>query len=325
MLWGDCELVFNKQDRLLNPKYHSSLLKYFTHYRDACNENIWLDHETNAFFSAAQTLSVPHCGQNHNFISTRGDFINNIYPASSGWMLNHYNTLRNCFSELPEIVTTEFKCGYCDSIKHIHKQNSVFIVGGGPSTSHINFSEHENIPKWTMNSFFLNEKIKELNNIQLVTFLDDVDIRDQQIQLLLKQKKPLLVQEISDLGSKRVNEIKNMYDNVTFMHTRYRSRLGVGARLVVLAILLGIENIYICGMDGYNIKSSNTHSFENNKSIPNWLKHAGPSLQKQQMVVFWDYILNTLSQSYNFKIHDLSIGQESVQYNFIQDFINEKH
>ena len=46
-----------------------------------------------------------------------------------------------------------------------------------------------------------------------------------------------LMQEISDLGSRRIEEIKNLHKNVTYMHTRYRSRLGVGARLIVLAIL----------------------------------------------------------------------------------------
>ena len=82
-------------------------------------------------------------------------------------------------------------------------------------------------------------------------------------------------------------------------------------------------------MDGYDIKSSDTHSFENNKSIPRWLL-AGSWLQKQQFVVFWDYILNTLSKSYSFKIHDLSRGRESVQYKFILDsywesLSDEKH
>ena len=319
MLWGDCKLVYNKNNRLFEPEYHLQLIKYMQHYHDACDENVWLDQETKTLFSSAQTLSVPRCGQNHNFISNRGNFINNVYPASSGWMLKHYQTLRGCFSDLPEIVTTEFKCGYCDSIKSIHKQDSVFIVGGGPSTNHVDFSKYEHVPKWTMNSFFLNEKVKQLDNVQLVTFLDDVNLDDKQIIELLNDKKPLVVQEISDLGSHRINKIKQMYDDVTFMHTRYRSRLGVGARLIILAILMGVENIYISGMDGYDMTSSDTHSFENNKSIPNWLKHAGPWLQKQQMVVFWDYVLNTLTHSYDFKIHDLSVGQDSVQYKFIQD------
>ena len=305
MFWGDCELVFNKEYKLFDPAHHSALLKYLSYYKDACNENIWLDHKTNQYFSAAQTLSVPNCGQNHNL--------------SSGWMLSRYKTLRHSFADLPEIVTTEFRCGFCDSIEKIHNQDSVFIIGGGPSTNYIDFSKYKHIPKWTMNSFFLNKSVEDIDNIQLVTFLDDVNISDERILHMLQLKQPLVIQEISDLGSRRIEEIKNLHENVTYMHTRYRSRLGVGARLIVLAILLGIKNIYISGMDGYNIESSDTHSFENNKSIPNWLKSAGPWLQKQQLVVFWDYILNTLSKSHPFKIHDLSIGQNSVQYKFIQE------
>lgn len=326
MFWGDCELVFNKETKIFKPDNHKSLLSYLSSYKKATNENIWLDHETGKYFSAAQTLSVPNCGQDHHFISSRGDYINNIYPQTSAWMLNHYQVLRNSFSNLSEIINTEIKCGYCDSIKDIHKQDSVFIIGGGPSTNTVDFSKFKSIPKWTMNSFFLNDKINILENIQLVTFLDNVKLDDKNIWDKLDDLKPLLIQEISDLGSKRINFIKNQYDNTTYMHTRYRSRLGVGARLIILAIVLGIKNIYISGMDGYDVNSSETHAFEKNKKLPNWLRNSGPWMQKQQLVIFWDYILNTLSKSYSFKIHDLSIGQKTVQYRFIQEALkNEKH
>ena len=170
-----------------------------------------------------------------------------------------------------------------------------------------------------MNSYFLNDKINTLDNIQLVTFLDNVNLDNDVVWNRLNELKPLVVQEISDLGSNRINFIKNQYDNVTYMHTRYRSRLGVGARLIVLAIVLGVKNIIISGMDGYDVNSTDTHAFEENKQLPNWLKNSGTWLQKQQFVIFWDYIFNTLSKSYSFKIHDLSVGHEAVQYKFIQE------
>tara|TARA_R110000824_G_scaffold399263_1_gene604505 strand:+ start:17514 stop:18485 length:972 start_codon:yes stop_codon:yes gene_type:complete len=321
MFWGDCELVFNKEDKIFKPVHHKPLLAYMSTYKEATNENIWLDHEVGKYFSAAQTLSIPNCGQDHHFISARGNYINNTYPRSSAWMLAHYQTLKNNFKAMPEVVNTEIKCGYCDSIKDIHNQGSVFIIGGGPSTNTVDFSKFKSIPKWTMNSYFLNDKINTLENIQLVTFLDNVNLDDENMWDRLNILKPLLIQEISDLGNKRINFIRNRYDNATYMHTRYRSRLGVGARLIVLAIVLGIKNIYISGMDGYDVNSTQTHAFEKGKELPTWLKNSGPSMQKQQLVIFWDYILNTLSKSYSFKIHDLSTGQETVQYKFIQEAI----
>ena len=116
------------------------------------------------------------------------------------------------------------------------------------------------------------------------------------------------------------------------MMTRYRSRLGVGARLIILAILMGVKNIYISGMDGYDVNSKLTHAFEEGKAIPRWItnfnktgsskvKNSGTTLQRQQFVVFWDYILSNLSKKYDFQIHDLSKGQKTVQYAFIQDNI----
>ncbi len=319
MYWGDCELVYNKENKLFKTEHHKSLLSYMSIYKDAVNENIWLDHETGRYFSAAQTLSVPNCGQDHHFISTRADYINSVYPQTSAWMANHYQVLKSNFSNLPEILNTEIRCGYCEPIKNIHNQDSVYIVGGGPSTNSVDFSKLESVPKWTMNSYFLNDKINTLKNLQLVTFLDNVNLDNDDVWDSLDNSKPLLIQEISDLGNNRINFIKNQYDKTTYMHTRYRSRLGVGARLVILAIVLGIKNIYISGMDGYDIDSVDTHAFEKNKKLPTWLVNSGSWMQKQQLVIFWDYILNTLSKSYSFRIHDLSIGQETVQYRFIQE------
>jgi hypothetical protein len=87
--------------------------------------------------------------------------------------------------------------------------------------------------------------------------------------------------------------------------------------------MMGIKDIYISGFDGYDYESTNseTHSFELNKAHPGWLQEYGSWLQKQQLVIFWDYVLNTLRKTYEFRIHDLSKGQKGVQYDFIQEHI----
>ena len=173
-----------------------------------------------------------------------------------------------------------------------------------------------------MNSCFKNEKISKLDNIQLVTFLDNVNLEHPLLWSFLEKHQPIVAHEISGKGYKKINRINQVYPKTSFYHTRYRSRLGCGPRMIVLAIMLGIKDIYISGFDGYDLRSSITHSFEKGKSIPQWLQEYGPWLQDQQFVIFWDYILNTLKKSYDFTIHDLSKGQKTVKYDFIQEYIS---
>ena len=89
MIWGDCERVYNKEDRIFEAKHYKNLIKFISLYPDAVYENIWFDKGNSEYFSAAQVLSAPNCGQNHNFISSPSDFFIGNYPRSSGWMKAH--------------------------------------------------------------------------------------------------------------------------------------------------------------------------------------------------------------------------------------------
>lgn len=317
MRWGDCEIVYNKEDKKLDRNHYKEIIKFISMIPDAVDENIWFDKENESYFSNSMSLSEPICGQHHSFIANRSDFLLGKYPKNSSWMRSKYLLLREGFRELPEITSTELRLGFTEQVSQLRNQDSVLIVGGGPSTNEIDFSELRDIPKWSMNSYYQNKKINSMKNIQLVSFLDDVNLNDKALWDSVKRNSAFIIQEITEKGMERINKIKENHDKCSYFHTRYRSRLGVGARLVILAILLGTKNIYISGLDGYDINNSKTHSFETGKDYPGWLMSMGPVAQKQQFVMFWDYILNTLAKSYNFKIHDLAINCETSQYSFI--------
>lgn len=339
--WGDCEIVYSYKDVSFNKKYLSYIRKYSDIFPDNFSSNIWYDHAASSIFGGSMALSTKGVGSNHSFVGPRSSFFSKKWPGDATWLESHSNVLQNCFPGLPEVLNPDFRCGYNDCIKKVHNQDSVFIVGGGPSTAHVDFDQYKNVPKWTMNSFYKNETLRGLENIQLVTFLDDVNLSDPDLCKFLQQKIPLVAQEISDHGAHRIEKIKSFGCPTTWMLTRYRSKLGVGARLVVFAILMGIKNIYISGLDGYDFNSTNTHVFEEGKQIPAWMRtglqrvvrghggqlgnsseESGSTIQRQQFVVFWDYILNDLRRIKDFKIHDLSKGQSTVQYSFIQDYID---
>jgi hypothetical protein len=297
-------------------QFHNQLLEYLKAFPDSVYENVWWDAVTKSFVSGGQTLENPLSGINHHFITNQSNFLNTEFPRNSSFIQSHYDVLlKQCDGQ--EIKNTEIRLSLNASIEKMLEQDEVLIIGGGPSTNAVDFEDFKDTPKWTMNNFFLHKAIKNLDNIQLITLLDNVDIENPLLWECVSRINPLILQEISDMGYQRIKKIKTHHENMTCMLTRYRSRLGVGPRLIVLAIMLGIKNIYFCGFDGFDVDSKNTHSFEKSKDFPQWFKTGGKSLQRQQFFVFWTYILE-LQKFYNFRLHDLTKGVESVQYKFIQ-------
>ena len=318
-------MVYCNKTKTFDKLHYKNLIKYISQFQDSLNCNIWFDHTHKSYFSAAQTIETPHSGKHHSFIMNRSKFLSGNFsgPPNLVNMGRSYEFIKSSFPECATVQTPELRCGFNKFIEEIRNQESVFIVGGGPSTLSVNFDDYENIPKWTMNNFYNNEIFSNLSNIQAITLLDDVDITSSSLWDFIDNKKPIILQEFSDprFGNSRIKFLRSKYDKIAHFMTRYRSRIGIGARLLVLSILLGTKNIYISGLDGYTTSDSKTHAFEENKQIPGWLQQSGPYLQKQQFVIFWDYVLNELSKTFDFKIHDISKDCETVQYSFMKEYI----
>ena len=122
---------------------------------------------------------------------------------------------------------------------------------------------------------------------------------------------------------------KNKYPNTTWFHTRYRPKLGVSVRTILLAIVLGVKKIYTIGIDGYTSKSflkykeenengnlikkrAHAHSFQTEKFMPSkWRESHNLSLEeynaamKQSYILLLEY-LKILKKDYNFELINLS-------------------
>tara|TARA_Y100000389_G_C17456306_1_gene518415 strand:+ start:932 stop:2095 length:1164 start_codon:yes stop_codon:yes gene_type:complete len=136
--------------------------------------------------------------------------------------------------------------------------------------------------------------------------------------------------------------LKNMYPNqTTWFHPRYRSKLGVATKLIVLAIHLGVKKIYTLGIDGYTPQNEiqtikykginqveHKHSFQTNKFMPSqWKERFNLSDEeyyasmKQSYILFLEY-LNNLKKDFDFELINLSeeypeisqFGQVSKEY-----------
>ena len=296
--WGDHLLIYNYVTRRMHPQYAERIRWYHDVYNDALNCNIWVDLKTDKIYSAAQQIATPQSGRHHSFICSADKFFRDDFsgPPNLRNMGTAVDSLRSAFHHSPRAaLNPEIKlCATDRLMKELKNAESAFIIGGGPSTKVVNFKDYDSIPKWTMNNFFENEKINNLNNIKVASFLDDINLDNPKLWDSVKKHNLIVAQEISDplFGKTRAELVvsKSGKENCTYVITRYRSKLGVGARLVVMAVLLGIKNINICGLDGYDLTKNDNHSFEKSKGIPDWLKKLGPSVQEQQFVIFWDYV-----------------------------------
>ena len=99
-------------------------------------------------------------------------------------------------------------------------------------------------------------------------------------------------------------------ENTYWEFYRLDSILGCGIRMIISAIYSGAKNIYIAGIDGYDLNGTNNHSFEKNK-----LPHAAKTTPSNSEVLygqmeihyywFYKYILE-LQKEFNFNFINLA-------------------
>jgi hypothetical protein len=214
---------------------------------------------------------------------------------------------------------------FLNNNKHVFENNdnkSVLILGGGPSVNSVNWDNLEYDQIWSCNQFYKNKKIMS-QKIDLAMICDWRAVRDdKQLPSLMKNLNLFTSFEInkgsvSNRHSKKqypqIRSLQKKYpNNMSFLHTRYNSALGVGPRMIVFAAMLGFKNIYFVGLDGRDKKEKDGHAlnaFEKNKSVPNWYKNYGDNFQERQFIIFWDY-LTELSIQYDFNFYNLGQGTE---------------
>ena len=315
---GELQEFLSYEDKIDN----HTLLSYTNKYPHYIYNNIYLDKETKQLVSASQNYDWGADPLNHHFIGMAHEFFHNRYTVEGKIMCDMINVIKTKFTKWSNDKpcdgrNSEFDFGLLKD-KTLQEQDSVLIIGGGPSANYIDFSNYYDMPVWTMNNFYKHKDAHKFNNIQLMPILDDVDITDQGLLDFIKEKDPCIIQEITELGEERIEKVRSLSDNWGYLHTRYRSKLGMGARLLAFASNLHIKNIYFCGLDGYNLNSQETHSFEKGKDYPRWLKIGGKFIQDQQYQILFDYVFQRCMASQS-KLIDLSKDFDTIQYKFIYD------
>tara|TARA_B100000287_G_scaffold216086_2_gene203859 strand:- start:251 stop:1315 length:1065 start_codon:yes stop_codon:yes gene_type:complete len=334
-VWHNCVLVRNTKGELdhfhsdetaaLIRKELASYKKYNTAY-DKDEGNVWFDLDQQFCFGTAQykswsgTPNLPT--KDHSFFKDRKSFIK--------WSRDYVSKAlkdNHVFKKQPIIQDSEHVIGYPDFLEK-YKNKSVMIVGGGPSADAVNWDNVETDYLWSINKFYLNEKVAT-KGVDLATIASHIDIlNDTELQEYMKKYNTIVSFELErghvSAEYEKFLEIANfakLFPNqTTFFHTRYKSQPGVGMRLICYAIMLGCSDVYFVGVDGFT-KSGPLHAFEKDKKNPGWYKKHGNELQKRQYIIFWDYLLN-LKMKYDYNIYNLGEDNEHNISGAISKLVN---
>lgn len=150
-----------------------------------------------------------------------------------------------------------------------YQGKKILIVGGGPSTNNLKdgvwcpaLSEHNYV--WSCNHYYLCEKLYGIH-IDLAMIMPGVNTRNKEFLDRLSSDYPLIGIELHDrwFQSEKLREFCCSYgnDRMFFSHTRFFGKLGVGARMLILAASLGAKKVSFIGFDG-PVKG---HSFQKDK------------------------------------------------------------
>ena len=267
--------------------------------------DVWVDESESSEFSKNQFQSEGH--SEYNFEA-----------PSDKWLEAKFNHVLSKFNGIGsgDCVFNEDYIYKKPLSFEKYNGSTILIFGGGPSTSKFlketNFYGLPNFKdidyNWSLNYFYRNNNLPK---IDLAVIGKEVSKFDEDLNNYLESNSTDIVfEEDKDDMSGEIHLQNKFPKNTTFYKTRYASKIGIGVRMVIYAILLGVKNIYTIGLDGLTLNedTEKNHSFQGDK------KYGGKwglnyeqkcHLTKRQFIVFWEYIME-LQKERNFKINNLS-------------------
>jgi hypothetical protein len=273
--------------------------------------NLWYDPENDKVFSEHQYTLPRNAGKEQNFFLPSTD-------GASIFLHSDYITKikeERVFSKQETLVHDNYDCVISLPEKYSKfKNKKIMIVSGGPSSKEVNWDKIDYDYLWTVNEFYKNEDLSR-KQIDLLYLSSIVDFENQQLVESIENTEALLtfplvtnyIQDNVDLST--IRSLTNRFkENSSYNYTRYSSTLGVGYKLIVLAIFSGASEIYTVGNDGF-VSKNMEHAFDGRKQSPGWYLQYGDRFQDRQFVIFWDYI-KKLQDSFGFKIYNLGEGKD---------------
>lgn len=184
--------------------------------------------------------------------------------------------------------------------------SKILVIGGGPTTNEREWDETKYDFVLSCNHFFLNERLRN-TKVDFAHLSYECDFNRPEFTDYLNKYNTLFCFEnfAWDHAKSRVNQFKQDYpDRSIQLRLRYDSKLGVGARLLVMATLFNPISIDFVGIDGYKpgikLGDDSAHSFEKGKRCTTTYSY---ELLYQQYLQLNTYLKNT-----SIKINNLGAG-----------------
>jgi hypothetical protein len=309
----NCILFYNGKEAIpvdgLTPDKVQAHLSNIPHGVEV--NSLWYSPNNDKVFSEHQYTLPRNAGKEQNFFLPPTD-------GASIFLHSDYITKikeERVFSKQETLVHNNYDCVISLPEKYSKfKNKKVMIVSGGPSSKEVNWDKIDYDYLWTVNEFYKNEDLSR-KQIDLLYLSSIVDFESQQLVESIENTEalltfPLVTNYIHDkIELSRIENLTSRFEeNSSYNYTRYSSTLGVGYKLIVLAIFSGASEIYTVGNDGF-VSENMEHAFDGNKQSPDWYLQYGNRFQDRQFVIFWEYI-KTLQESFNFKIYNLGEGKD---------------
>lgn len=191
----------------------------------------------------------------------------------------------------------------------------VIFVAGGPSSKETEWETDGYDFIWSCNHFFRHPRLKDAK-VDLAMIMPEVDLQSKEFLEYREKHSPHYGFEIHD---KWVAHQFDEYDKYFCMHTRFYSKIGIGARMLIFAAALKCKEVAFVGLDGPIYQIRGNHGFENGKSSFPACYHNMPQdailksyLDQHEML--WQHI----NESYpNTTFTNLGYGDE--QHRFINN------
>ena len=183
------------------------------------------------------------------------------------FMTERYNFIEGDLIKKPDII-------YKNSVDlEKFKGKKILVLGAGPTTNWYDWDASEYDFIFSCNHFFLNKKIQE-HKVDFTFLGSEVDIeREDFIDYVSKNNTIIGLEDYQqDMSGEKIKRLKSKGTNDFFVFvTRFQGKIGIGPKLLVLAILLGAKEVHFAGVDGWNKNykkgEPDQHSFEKNKKI----------------------------------------------------------
>jgi hypothetical protein len=248
---------------------------------------IWYDKETSVcfgpdqdFFSNRQEFSFYHQEENFLQFEPWGKYhLQNVLGQ-------HIGVECNMDTEIIYHNHPEFRK---------YKDSTVLIVGAGPSAVDLDWENEERDFTWSCTKFYLSEKLQDCG-VDLASVGGNVSLGDPKFQEFITKHNTLCAFEGGVSPFKTGEELQafnRLFPNQSsYFHTRYFSKLGSVARLILLAGFLGAKEVKFVGFDGDPVDKK--HAFEGDEKVHNevWRDLSSRNLYRRQFAIFWDYVLS---------------------------------